>query len=453
MQLSEQDLALIQKYNQPGPRYTSYPPANHFAAEIDSESLLVSTREETGPLSLYFHLPFCETLCWFCGCNTVTTTDHAAADAYIDLIEREVAQMAAIMQPGRQVAQLHFGGGTPNFLTADQIRRLGKIIHGHFRFLPNAECSVELDPRRLHEEQVAAFAEMGVTRGSFGVQDCNPEVQQAIHRVQPSEDNSQAMRWLRKAGFRSVNLDLIYGLPRQTPETFADTLAEVLALEPDRFAVFSYAHVPWIRPAQKILERHALPDADTKLQLLKLIIETLTNAGYTMIGLDHFARPDDELTVAQRSKTLQRNFQGYSTWADTEICAFGISSISQSSNAYRQNVKDLVSYRSLVEAGQFPIERGFVLGQEDQIRRETIMRLMCDLELDYDVMSERLGLSFKEHFAAELAGFGDLESDGLVSVGDHKMVVTGMGRLFIRNIAMRFDAYLKSSGQQYSKTV
>lgn len=453
MRLSEHDLELIRKYNRPGPRYTSYPPAVHFTPDADRAALLADSREADGPLSLYVHLPFCESLCWFCGCNTITTTDHGRADAYLDLIEREITLLAPHLCPGRAVEQIHLGGGTPNFLTPAQITRLGELLRSRFTIAPTAELGVELDPRRLSEAQVEAFATQGFNRASFGVQDCQPEVQRAIHRVQPASDNRHAMDWLRAAGFESINVDLIYGLPLQTPETFAATLDEVLALGPDRLAVFSYAHVPWIRPAQKILEKNTLPDAETKLGLLKLVVETLTGADYEMIGFDHFARRDDELAIAQREKTLQRNFQGYSTRANLEILGFGVTAISQSPQAYRQNHKELDAYRQALEADEAPIERGYRLTAEDHVRRTVIMRLMCDLELDYAALGARLGLDFTEHFKAELARLNPLAADGLVELSSGALRVTPLGRLFIRNIAMTFDAYLRPEQQRYSRTV
>lgn len=440
---------LIHRYNRPGPRYTSYPPAVHFSEQVSRADLLAEFGSGQGPLSLYVHLPFCESLCWFCGCNTITSRNHDQADAYLDLLEREFLLTAAQLGAGkdgmcgRPVVQLHFGGGTPNFLSPPQIRRLGAMIARHFRFAPDAERGVELDPRRLTEAQVEAFAEIGMNRASFGVQDCDPRVQQAIHRVQSPQHNTQAMRWLRANGFESVNVDLIYGLPHQSGESFARTLEEVLLLDPDRFAVFSYAHVPWLRPAQKQLEKGgALPGPQQKVELLSLVLRRLSAAGYRAIGMDHFARPQDELCLAQERGTLQRNFQGYSTRADCEIVAFGVSSISQTPRSYRQNYKDLQKYRAALEAGLLPLERGYLLSDEDVLRRSTIMQLMCNLELDYAAMSTRLGVDFAGHFADAFATLRPFAQDGLVALDADRLRVTKSGRWFIRNIAMCFDAYL-----------
>lgn len=454
MELSAQDLQLIEKYNRPGPRYTSYPPANHFREYTDYAPLMRGVEEGDAPLSLYFHLPFCETLCWFCGCHQITTLDRDRGNDYLDLLEKELKLFSRHLADGREAVQMHFGGGTPNFFTSAQIDRLGEMIKRHFNFTNDAEKSVELDPRRLSSAHVEAFARMGLTRASFGVQDCNPEVQNVIHRVQPQSMNVDAMETLRANGFNSVNLDLIYGLPLQTPESFDATLDEVLELKPDRFAIFNYAHVPWMRPAQKLLERAGLPDAQTKLELLKLCIERLTTEGYVYIGMDHFALPGDELVKAQRDQSLQRNFQGYSTRAGVEICGFGISSISQGAHSFRQNVKDLESYCAVLAKGRLPVAKGYELTDEDRMRGDIIMRLMCDLSLDYGAMAEKWEINFEDHFADAIAQLKEPADDGLIVWTDRGFAVTERGRLFIRNLAMCFDAYLEpAQGGRYSRTV
>ena len=447
------DLALVRKHNRPGPRYTSYPTALQFRDDTDPARLVAAAQAERGGISLYFHLPFCESLCWFCGCNKVITNDSAKADLYLDALEREVAMFPADNLREREVVQLHFGGGTPNFLSPGQIARLGRLLRKYFVFAPDAECSVELDPRPLTRDHVRAFRDLGMQRASFGIQDVNRDVQVAVHRVQDEECNQRAFTWLREEGFDSVNVDLIYGLPGQTPETYAQTLAQVLAYNPDRFAVFSYAHVPWMVPSQKILERAQLPEAETKLSMLKLVIETLTGAGYAFIGMDHFAKPDDELVKALESRTLQRNFQGYSTRGGTEIRGFGVSSISQTARTYRQNHKTLEKYYESLAAGRLPIERGIELTDEDILRRHVIMRLMCDFALDYAPIEKEFGLSFAEHFAGSLEKLSDFRTDGLVEDDARGMRVTEAGRLFIRNIAMCFDAYAAPGEGRHSKTI
>lgn len=452
------DLDLVKKYNVAGPRYTSYPPATKFTDGFSRDELdaRIEANNRAGrDLSVYFHIPFCETLCWFCGCTTVITLNHDKGADYIDYLGREVAKMSPRLNPARKVVQLHFGGGSPTFLRPDEIRRLGAIIHRHFDFSPEIEASVEVDPRRLTRDHLVALREIGFNRASMGVQDFNPQVQEAIHRIQPREMTQQAMDWMRELGFGSINLDLIYGLPHQTPETFNETLDTVLEMQPDRLAMFSYAHVPWIKPAQKILEAKILPTPETKLQVLKLVIEKLTaNGRYVYIGMDHFAKPDDELAVAQRNKQLQRNFQGYSTRSGSDIYSFGMSAISQIPDAYWQNEKELPKYQEAVDAGRMPWHRGYLVTGEDKIRRETIMRVMCDLSLDYAAMSQKLGIDFASHFATELAALDPFQSDGLVQRTPAGFTVTDSGRLFVRNIAMCFDNTLAPAGEKrHSKTI
>ena len=448
------DLDLIRKYNVPAPRYTSYPPATRFA-EIDAETMLERIRaddQSTRDLSLYFHLPFCQTLCWFCGCTTVITTKQESSGAYIDYLDREITSMAGMMNPARKVAQLHFGGGTPTFLRPDEIRRLGQLIRSRFTYAQDIEAGVEIDPRRVVRDHITALREAGFNRASLGVQDFNPEVQKAIHRIQSKEETERTIQWLREEGFVSLNIDLIYGLPHQTVGSFEQTLNDVLKLKPDRFAVFNYAHVPWLKPAQNILK--ALPAPEVKLEMLKHTIEHLTSSGYVYIGMDHFAREDDELAVAQRNKTLQRNFQGYSTRGETDIYAFGMSSISQTSDAYWQNQKELDKYYHALDSNQSPISKGYVLTDDDKIRRQVIMRLMCDMSMDFAALSESAGIDFTSYFSTELNSLSDLEADGLITTNEGGLVVTELGRLLIRNIAVRFDAYnAKRTETAFSKSI
>jgi oxygen-independent coproporphyrinogen-3 oxidase len=452
------NLDLVKKYNVPGPRYTSYPPATKFTKALAwpelFDKIAVNNRSGRG-LSLYFHLPFCETLCWFCGCTTVITTNHDQATAYLDHLEKEIARMAALVDPKREVVQLHWGGGSPTFLRPDEIRRLGKAIRKHFKFSDSVEAGVEIDPRRLSRDHILALREIGFNRASLGVQDFEPKVQEAIHRIQPRDMTQQVLDWARELGFGSVNFDLIYGLPHQTIGSFKRTLDAVLEMEPDRLAVFSYAHVPWIKPAQKILEQKILPSPEVKLELLKTVIERLTEGDrYVYIGMDHFARPADELVTAQRNKTLQRNFQGYSTRGNADIYAFGMSAISQIPDVYWQNEKELPSYYASLDHGKMPFPRSYILSNEDKIRRETIMRVMCDLSLDYAAMSEKLGVNFEEHFADELDALAPFEADGLVRLFPGGLEVSDTGRLFIRNVAMCFDNTLAPANERrFSRTI
>jgi oxygen-independent coproporphyrinogen-3 oxidase len=452
------NLDLVKKYNVAGPRYTSYPPATKFTDQVEwpqlAEAISRNNETERG-LSLYFHIPFCETLCWFCGCTTVITKNHGEGKPYLDYLEREVAQMAARLNPRRKVVQLHWGGGSPTFLRPDEIRRLGEMIRKHFKFADDIEAGVEIDPRRLTREHIVALREIGFNRASLGVQDFEPQVQEAIHRIQPRDMTQRVLDWARELGFGSVNFDLIYGLPHQTGETFNRTLDAVLAMQPDRLAVFSYAHVPWIKPAQKILEQKVLPTPETKLELLKQVIERLTAEGrYVYIGMDHFARPGDELVTAQQNRTLQRNFQGYSTRGEADIYSFGMSAISQIPEAYWQNQKELPDYYAALEAQKVPLARGYFLTAEDQLRRETIMRVMCDLALDFAALSRKWNIPFAEHFAPELASLAPFEADGLVRRHANGLEVTEAGRLFIRNIAMGFDHTLPAAGERkHSRTI
>jgi oxygen-independent coproporphyrinogen-3 oxidase len=458
MSMLKVDLDLVKKYNVAGPRYTSYPPATKFTEALKwpelAERILENNRTERD-LSLYFHIPFCETLCWYCGCTTVITLNHNQGSRYIDYLEKEVAQMGTLVNPRRKAVQLHWGGGSPTFLNPDEIRRLGDIIHRRFTFSADLEAGVEIDPRRLTRDHIAALREIGFNRASLGVQDFDPVVQEAVHRLQPRAMTEQVLGWVRELGFSSVNFDLIYGLPHQTVESFNRTLDIVLGLQPDRLAVFSYAHVPWVKPAQKILEHKVLPPPEVKLQLLKTVIERLTeNNRYVYIGMDHFARPGDELAVAQSRKQLQRNFQGYSTRAGADIYAFGMSSISQIPDAYWQNEKDLTKYYAALDAGQVPLVRGYLVTDEDKVRRESIMRVMCDLSLDYAAMSQRLGIDFALHFEREIESLAGFEADGLVRRTATGMEVTDTGRLFIRNIAMSFDNTLAPVGERkHSRTI
>jgi oxygen-independent coproporphyrinogen-3 oxidase len=449
---------LVRKYNIPGPRYTSYPTAPQFSADVDRAALGDEIDRDNAnpasPLSLYFHLPFCETLCWYCGCNTIITRRRGCADDYVELLERELDLLAPLLNRDRPVTQLHFGGGTPTFLPPAQIDRLAAAIHRHFRFAPEAENSVEIDPRRLTLDHVSAFRRLGCNRASLGVQDTNPQVQIAIHRWQPLAQTAQAVEWLRAEGYRSVSFDLIYGLPLQTPETFARTIDDVLTLAPDRLAVFSYAHVPWIKPAQKIFEqRDQLPGSEEKLAMLMVAITKLTEAGYVHIGMDHFARPDDELARAHAEGTLYRNFQGYSTRAGASLHGFGVSSISQTDGSFRQNHKELDAYVAAIEARTLPTERGYLLTDEDKRRRAIISDLMCRGGLNYADLSRRLGVDFASAYAPEIASLAELEADGLLVRHADRVAITDLGQLFLRIIAMRFDAYLTRKPAGYSKTV
>ncbi len=452
-------LELVRKYNIPGPRYTSYPTAPQFSAQVSREALREEiardNRDTTRPLSLYFHLPFCESLCWYCGCNTVITRRRSSAGEYVDLLCRELAITQPLLNPARLVTQLHFGGGTPTFLPPAEIDRLGRAIHSVFKFTPDAEISVEIDPRRLTRAHVDAYRKLGCNRASLGVQDSNPAVQLAIHRWQPLAQTRQAIEWLRDAGYASVSVDLIYGLPVQTPESFERSMEDVIGLDPDRLSVFSYAHVPWLKPAQKIFDqRDQLPTTEAKLAMIMATSRQLNEAGYVNIGMDHFAKPDDELARAHDEGSLQRNFQGYTTRAGASLYGFGMSSISQTDGSFRQNHKELDDYAVAVNRGELPIERGFQLKTDDRNRRAVIMDIMCRKQVNYADISQRLALDVRQAYAAEIASLTDLEADGLLRRHSDGFAITPLGEVFRRVIAMRFDAYLaKHQGRGFSKVV
>ena len=452
----EVDLALARKYLRPGPRYTSYPTAPHFRDEFGPEdwtrAIEEGNRTADRPLSLYLHFPFCAKLCWFCGCTMLVSHDRSRSADYLDVLFREIDLVASRLHDDRLVVQQHFGGGTPTFSPPDELRSIGERLRKRFNYAPDAEIGVEMDPRELTLDHVRALREIGANRASLGVQDHDPVVQKAIHREQPREMVEQCIEWIRDEGFESLNLDLIYGLPHQSVRSFRETLDSVLEIRPDRLAIFNYAHVPWMKPHQKLIHENELPDEGERLAMLKDIIETVTAAGYVYVGMDHFALAEDELAVAQRAKTLQRNFQGYSTRAEAEIHAFGMSAISQLDGTYAQNAKDLATWSAKVDAGELPVLRGYSPTDEDRIRRALIMTLMCDLELDHERFRAATGVDPRERFADELASLEPMEEDRLVTRDDDAVRVTLPGRLFLRNIAMAFDAYLGEGGR-FSKTV
>lgn len=451
-------LDLVSKYNVPGPRYTSYPTALQFTDEFDPVTLydfLNNGRQTRKSLSLYIHIPFCHSLCWYCGCTKVISKDPASADKYIDYLEKEIKLSLCTIHPESEIKQIHFGGGTPTFLSPDQIYKLGDIINRYYKLHPDIEFSVEIDPRRVHEGHIQALKEIGCNRASLGVQDTNEEVQKAIHRIQPFGQTKRITELLRNAGIKNINFDLIYGLPRQTLSTFRDTLQDVLTMDPNRLAIYSYAHMPTLIPSQKLLNEGHFPSTRDKLSMLVYAINTLPQSGYDFIGMDHFAKSDDELSIALQNKTLQRNFQGYSTHADLEMIGLGMSAISQNSEFYIQNEKELPVYYSILDSDKLPIQKILKLSDEDRIRKKIIMQIMCRAELDYNLISEKIGINFNHSFRNELDQISEFESDGLIQMSENGFRITNTGRLFLRNIAMVFDTYLSQHQQKraYSKTV
>ncbi|GBD00532.1 Oxygen-independent coproporphyrinogen III oxidase [bacterium HR18] len=454
-------LALVTKYNRPGPRYTSYPPAPHFRPDIDAEAIVRLLQEDNlqpklGPLSLYVHLPFCRSLCYYCGCHMMVTHRPEKIAQYLKYLAREIALVARWVAPERQVVQLHWGGGTPTYLAPAQIVGLMEVLRAHFSFADKAELGIEADPRGLTKAHLEAARQAGFNRISFGVQDLDLKVQQAINRIQPYEQVAEVTHWARELGFESISYDLIYGLPHQQVAQFEQTIRRVIALGPDRISLFSYAHVPWKKKHQRLIQEAWLPSPAEKLQLFLRAVELLTTeGGYRYIGMDHFARPEDPLSRALDEGTLQRNFQGYSTHGGTELYAFGISAISQLRDAYVQNVLTLPEYYAALDAERLPVGKAYRLTEEDLLRRHVIMSLMCHFRLDIADVERRFGIAFAEHFADALAQLRALEADGLVVCTPEAITVTEIGRFFIRNVAMTFDAYLSvpSDRPLYSQTV
>ncbi len=443
------DLALLKKYDRPGPRYTSYPTAPLFkdtftAADYRDEIAATNAPGVNADLSLYFHFPFCDTLCYFCGCTMLVTRDRARIEEYNTYLKREMEMIAPMLAPDRRVVQLHWGGGTPTHLSPDQIAGMAGAIMRSFRVDRDGEISVEVDPRELHRDHLAALRESGFNRMSMGVQDFNTKVQEAVNRLQPEAMTADVYRWARELGFQSVNLDLIYGLPFQTVSSFRDTVRRVIEYGPDRIAVFNYAHVPWLKPHQKLIHQEDLPGPEQKLEILKMTIELLCSNGYVYVGMDHFARPDDELARAQREKTLYRNFQGYSTRSSADLYGFGMSSISHFQTSYAQNEKNLKEYYAAIDAGRLATRVGYRMTEDDKLRKHVIMRLMCDLELDIPSVEEQFSIDFRHYFESSLQALEEFEADGLVETTPAKIAISGAGRLLLRNIAMCFDAYLPS---------
>lgn len=454
-QLIDWDLALIQKYNYSGPRYTSYPTALEFSETFgEAEFLQAVARYPGRPLSLYVHIPFCHKLCYFCGCNKIVTRQQHKADQYLDALEQEILHRAPLFA-GRQVSQMHWGGGTPTYLNKAQISRLVGILRQHFHFNDDAELSIEIDPREIELDVLDHLRHEGFTRLSMGVQDFNKEVQRLVNREQDEAFIFALIQRARELGFTSTNIDLIYGLPKQTPESFAFTLKRVAELSPHRLSVFNYAHLPALFAAQRKIKESDLPSPEQKLDILQETISLLTGAGYQFIGMDHFARPDDELAIAQREGKLHRNFQGYTTQGDTDLLGLGVSAISMIGDCYAQNHKVLKQYYQQVDVQGIALWRGLALTRDDCIRRDVIKSLICNFKLDYAAIEKLWSVHFADYFAEDLRLLAPLEKDGLVSLSPQGIQVTAKGRLLIRNICMCFDIYLRRKArlQQFSRVI
>ena len=456
------DVGLIRRYDQSGPRYTSYPTAAQFHDGISETDYVRWARHSNEdpiprPLSIYIHIPFCDTVCFYCACNKVVTKNHTRATEYLDHLYREIAMQGKLFDRDRVVEQLHWGGGTPTFLETGQMRALMEKIGQHFTLTANdsGEFSIEIDPRSADYAKLKALRQAGFNRVSFGVQDLDPRVQKAVNRVQSEEQTREVAMAARQLGYSSINVDLMYGLPFQSVQSFEETLRHVVGIDPDRLAVYNYAHLPQRFKPQRRIDEADLPSADEKLDILQRTIEFLSDSGYVYIGMDHFAKPDDELAVAQRNGTLQRNFQGYSTHADCDLVSMGVSAISKVCDNFSQNVRDLETYYHLIDAGRLPIDRGFEVTQDDLLRRDIIMHIMCNFFLDIPAVENKWRLGFSEKFSAEIADLRQMQTDGLLKLDEKSLEVLPAGRLLVRNICMVFDHYLKGGGQnnRFSKVI
>ena len=457
------DTELVRKYDKPGPRYTSYPTADRFIEAYDPRAHQTTLRQRNVtwgpatnklPLSLYVHLPFCNTICFYCGCNKVVTKNHGRSAKYLRYLNREFSLVAGILGGNRRAAQVHLGGGTPTFLSSEELRAMMRQMGEHFELLPG-EYAIEIDPRTVDDEKIAALGQLGFNRMSLGVQDFNPEVQKAVNRIQSEEETARAIEVARRFGVTSINVDLIYGLPKQTVFGFDHTLDRVLALKADRIALYSYAHLPSMFKPQRRINTEDLPTAEAKLQIMTHAIHKLTQAGYVYIGMDHFALPHDELAIAARHAGLHRNFQGYSTHADSDLIAFGISAISKIGATYSQNVKTLDEYYDHLDRNELPVLRGIELTADDLLRRAVINSIMCHFEVSIEAIEIAHLIRFSEYFSDEIERLQTMAAEGLVTIAADAISVTPRGRLLVRNIAMVFDRYLSRGEQRerFSKAI
>ena len=455
--MSQIDLDKFSKYSKPGPRYTSYPTALEFDESFTYDRYLKYLENGTEKLSLYIHLPFCRSACYFCGCNVVFTSKEEKLSRYIEYLKKEIDILASHLDTTREVIQFHFGGGTPTFYKAFELDEIVSYIKSAFtNWSDDAEISCEIDPRFFNEEQMQVFRKHGFNRISFGVQDFDPKVQQEIHRIQPYELTKAAVDLARKYGIKSINTDLIYGLPYQTFESFQKTLELAFSLHPDRLAVFNYAHVPWLKKTMRKFDETTLPTPDVKLQILQYTIDFFENNGYKMVGMDHFAKPEDELFTAIEKGELHRNFQGYTTKGGANLIGIGLTSIGEGRGYYAQNTKDMSTYETALDAGRLPFERGVELSENDMLRKAVIMELMANFSIDIKRVEKEFGITFNDYFAEELERLQEFVEGDLVTITDKKITVSPTGTLLIRNIAMPFDAYMVKYGgnkKSFSKTV
>ncbi len=454
------DLSLINKYDYSGPRYTSYPTAPQFHesfGETEYHQIAQRSNATGSPLSLYFHIPFCDTICFYCACNKVATKDRSMGADYLARLHKEIEMQGALFDRERKVEQLHWGGGTPTFISHQEMRDLMRVTGEHFALMDNdsGEYSIEIDPREATAETIQTLREIGFNRLSMGVQDLDPKVQKAVNRIQTEAETMAVLEAARDTGFRSVSIDLIYGLPFQTSKSFMSTLDRIIEVGPDRLSVFNYAHLPQIFKPQRRINEEDLPPAEEKLEILQMTIEHLTAAGYIYIGMDHFARPDDELAIAQRDGTLYRNFQGYSTHAECDLVAMGITSIGMIDATYSQNHRGLDEYYERIDSGRLAVFRGLELTRDDLIRRDVITRLICHFEMEFAAIEQAWDIRFADYFHADLPKLQGMQEDGLLTVNSDGIIVQPRGRLLIRNICMAFDQYLPPAAQQknFSKVI
>ncbi|WP_012747926.1 oxygen-independent coproporphyrinogen III oxidase [Variovorax paradoxus] len=451
--------AVLRQFDVAGPRYTSYPTADRFIEAFGADEYAAALRERrdagasAAPLSLYVHIPFCESLCYYCACNKVVTRHHERATQYLAYLARETRLQAAQLGRRAAVSQLHLGGGTPTFLSDAELGELLAMLRESFDFVPGGEWSIEIDPRTVDAARLASLATLGFNRLSFGVQDFDPEVQKAVHRIQPAHQVFGLMADARALGFKSINADLIYGLPRQNDRSFERTMAQVCELRPDRIALYAYAHLPERFKPQRRIAADELPDAAARVRMLSRAIATLSDAGYVYIGMDHFALPDDPLAVAKRQGRLQRDFQGYSTQPEGDLVALGVSAIGRIGASYSQNAKTLDTYYDLLGQGRLPVVRGLALSRDDVLRRAVIMAVMCRGRVVFDAIGEAHRIDFRHYFAAEFAALGPLVAQGLVRVSDHDIEVTAEGWFVVRAIAMVFDRYCRENRTRFSRVV
>ena len=454
----EFDSQLIERYDLSGPRYTSYPTAVQFTETFEVDDYVAQVKagnEAARPLSLYFHLPFCDTICFYCACNKVVTKNRERAQPYLDQLHKEITLQSDLFDNNRKVDQLHWGGGTPTFISQQQMRELMQITRDHFDLHDddNGEYSIEIDPREASADTIGLLRELGFNRMSLGVQDIESRVQKAVNRIQSIEQTAEVMNAAREVGFQSVSVDLIYGLPLQTESSFHDTLQTIIELNPDRLSVFNYAHLPEMFKTQRQINAEDLPSTKIKLAILENCINTLTDAGYVYIGMDHFARPDDELARAQAEGHLYRNFQGYSTHAYCDLVGLGVTSIGKVHDSYSQNYRTIEEYGLAIEQNRLPVFRGITLKEDDKIRRRVITELICNFKLDKMAIETEYSIDFDSYFSASLEQLTGMQNDNLVSLDEKQIVVTPRGSLFIRNICMAFDAYLKQTNTRFSKVI